>query len=296
MNQVAVERGRKWAFSELPHKSIALDGAVAGPLIDNINKKYSFDHHGNCIRHISSATCIQVLDALLLGFDPEGYTIYVNDVDGDTVLSLALLLKPELSKSSYVQMIVRVIGIIDSHGPSYPLNEKEEKILNIFMNNVVDKVYQLKKDKKYGEYDLRTLIFECIDKFHKMLECNFENYEKKELEIVTYKESPNTNSDWYMIETNSRNIFSYLYKNGYTKIVVWQQLPDNSYAYSIAKKSEFVDFPIKNILEKLNFLESGWGGSSTIGGAPRNIDGSRSKLKPEEVVIIINALVTTPTT
>lgn len=87
-----------------------------------------------------------------------------------------------------------------------------------------------------------------------------------------------------------------LYKNGYNKIVVWQQLPDNSYAYSIAKKSEFVDFPIKNILEKLNFLESGWGGSSTIGGAPKNIDGSRSKLKPEEVVIIINELVTTTTT
>lgn len=41
---------------------------------------------------------------------------------------------------------------------SYPLNEKEERILDIFMNKVVDKVYQLKRDKKYGDYDLRVLI------------------------------------------------------------------------------------------------------------------------------------------
>lgn len=288
MNQVVIERGKKWEFLELPNKSIALDGAVEGPLIDNINKKYSFDHHGNCIRHISSATCVQVLDALLLGFNPDSYNIYVNDVDGDTVLALALLLKPELAKKSYVQSIIKVVGIIDAHGPSYPLNEREEIILDIFMNKVVDKVYQLKKDKKYGSYDLRVLIFECIDKFHKMIEGNFENYEKQELETVTYKENPNTNSDWYMIETTSHNIFKYLYKGVYSKLVVWQQLPDNSYAYSIAKKSEFVDFPIKDILEKLNELEVGWGGGSTIGGAPRNPDGSRSKLKPEQIVIVIN--------
>lgn len=46
--------------------------------------------------------------------------------------------------------------------------------------------------------------------------------------------------------------------------------------------------PIKDILKNLNELEDGWGGASTIGGAPRNPDGSRSKLKPEQIVIVIN--------
>lgn len=33
----------------------------------------------------------------------------------------------------------------------------------------------------------------------------------------------------------------------------------------------------------MNQLEPGWGGGSTIGGAPRNPDGSRSKLGWTEV-------------
>ena len=53
--QILIERGRVLPFSELPPKSIALDGY-----------------------------CQQVMDSLLLGLDPQDLTIYLNDIDGDT--------------------------------------------------------------------------------------------------------------------------------------------------------------------------------------------------------------------
>jgi hypothetical protein len=44
-------------------------------------------------------------------------------------------------------------------------------------------------------------------------------------------------------------------------------------------------------LDALNSIEPGWGGGSTIGGAPRNADGSRSHMKPEEILNIINTVI-----
>jgi hypothetical protein len=51
----------------------------------------------------------------------------------------------------------------------------------------------------------------------------------------------------------------------------------------VGKASEFVPFDVRRFLEMCNELEPGWGGGSTIGGSPRNSDGSRSRLKVEEV-------------
>ncbi|MFN8672945.1 MAG: hypothetical protein U0457_12795 [Candidatus Sericytochromatia bacterium] len=281
-----VERGKIWDISDLPHKSIALDGSVRGPFIDNEKKIYSFDHHDNCIRHVSSATCVQVLDALLLDFAPSGYNVYVNDVDGDTVISVALLLKPELVKNAYAKKITRIIGLIDAHGPSYPLEIEEKEIFNIFMNNVVNKIYDLKNKKEYGNYNLKELLLECINNFYLMIENKFE-YKKQNNEVI-YKIYPDTNSDWIMVNSDSYLVMGRLYLEGYNKFITWNEQKDGSFAYSIAKKSEFVDFPVKYILEHLNTIENGWGGGSTIGGAPRNLDGSRSKIKPEDLVKIIS--------
>lgn len=282
-----IERGKVWNISDLPTKSIALDGSVQGPFIDNKNKIYSFDHHDNCIRHVSSASCVQVLDALLLDFDANGYNVFINDVDGDTLIAFALLQKPELSKNSYVRKITRTIGLIDAHGPSYSIDEEEQKILKIFQNNVTKKIYELKSQKKYSECDLKDLLLDCVENFYLMAEGKFELLEEEVKELI-YELSPKTNSDWIMVKTDSYNIMQKLYSDGYNKFIVWNQQPNGSFAYSLAKKSEFVDFPVKNILNELNIIESGWGGGTTIGGSPRNSDGSRSKIEPDEIVKIVN--------
>mgnify|MGYP001607617763 FL=1 len=93
-------------------------------------------------------------------------------------------------------------------------------------------------------------------------------------------------------------VFDLIYKAGHTRAVAMQQQADGSYAYTIAKKSELVsNFPVGpvskegTILHELNKLEPGWGGGSTIGGAPRNADGSRSRLSPDQVFDVVELIV-----
>ena len=285
-----VERGRVWNISELPNNSIALDGAVTGPYIDNEKKIYSFDHHGNCIRHISNATCVQVLDAILLGFDPNEYNVYINDVDEDTVLSLALLLKNEIAYNEKTQDIIRNIGFLDAHGPSYPIKKEMQEQIEIISNFIMSSYYHLKREKQYSQANLKDLILECVEKFYLMLDGKI-SYTKNIVKPIKYELEPKTNADWIMIHS-SDYIFGEFYEKGYNKIVSWDQLLDNSYTYTIGKKSEFIDFPVKEILFELNKIEAGWGGGSTIGGSPRNFDGSRSNLSPDEIVNIINKILT----
>lgn len=284
-----VERGKVWDFESLPNKSIALDGAVMGPKIDNQNKKYSFDHHGNCIRHSTSATCVQVLDAILLGFNPDGFNVYINDVDEDTVLATALLLKPEIVFIEHVQDIVRAMGLIDAHGNAYPLKDNLRKEIDILMHKVMHGFYKSKTEKISTNDDLKKLFFECIEQFYLMIEGEYKNIDIT-LPQVEYKIEPKTNSDWTMVHSHA-HVFSEMYKQGYDKVVLWFEMRDGSISYTIGKKSEFIDFPVKEILDNLNDVEKGWGGGSTIGGAPRHIDGSRSKLKPEKIVEIINSTI-----
>ena len=122
---LVIERGKSEKIENLPPKSIALDGYVQGPVFDLENNKFSFDHHDKVIRQITRATCQQVMDAILLGFDPKGYTSYINDIDGDTVLSFWLLRHPEMANDPKIRILVESVGGIDSHGPAYsPLDAK----------------------------------------------------------------------------------------------------------------------------------------------------------------------------
>ena len=68
---IKIARGLVVSFDLLNPKSIALDGYVQGPAIDVEGERFSFDHHDKCLRLITRATCQQVMDALLLGFNPD---------------------------------------------------------------------------------------------------------------------------------------------------------------------------------------------------------------------------------
>ena len=95
-----------------------------------------------------------------------------------------------------------------------------------------------------------------------------------------------------MVESDDPHAFSGLYKAGFDRIVLLRHQPDGSICYSIAKRSDFIgEFPITKFYTALNKIEPGWGGSSVIGGSPRNHDGSRSKIPPEKLTEIIDEIV-----
>ncbi|HNX20660.1 MAG TPA: hypothetical protein PKG80_10390, partial [Acidobacteriota bacterium] len=123
-----VEIGREWVWDELPPRTIALDGAVAGPRIDAERERYSFDHHASCVRLATAATCRQVLDALLLGLDPSAFTVLLNDVDADSALAAWLLARRDAALAAdalpRTRAVVAAVAEADAHGPAYPLENQ----------------------------------------------------------------------------------------------------------------------------------------------------------------------------
>jgi len=104
--------------------------------------------------------------------------------------------------------------------------------------------------------------------------------------------------NWIMVQTQDDNLFDVLYKEGYERVVLMNQLPDGTFEYIIGKKTEKTeDFPVGPETEKgsflfeLNKMEPGWAGSVQYGGAPMNTDGSRSLLTPQMIIDIINKIV-----
>jgi hypothetical protein len=98
--------------------------------------------------------------------------------------------------------------------------------------------------------------------------------------------------------TSDANAFDQVYEAGHTRVVMWRRRADGSTAYTVGRRSDLVDgFPVGpagdpgTILGALAAREPGWGGGSSIGGAPRHPDGRRSSLQPDEVFAIVEDVV-----
>jgi hypothetical protein len=220
------------------------------------------------------------LDAILLGLKPDGFNVYINDVDGDTVMAYWLLNNPGRATESRVQELVLRVGQLDSHGPAYPVGESADGFHSFVMKPQVE----AKRNKTYAECDLQTLLLECEQRLTEYLTTEVVNEKRPENRSF---ELTFNGQDFVMAKSDSF-IFDLLYKEGHTRAVAYSLMKDGSIAYTVGKKSEFVSgFNIPAILAELNKLEPGWGGGSTIGGAPRNADGSRSRLSPDEVRDVI---------
>jgi hypothetical protein len=95
-----------------------------------------------------------------------------------------------------------------------------------------------------------------------------------------------------MIQATDPHVLFDLYEQGIERIVTCRPQSDGSWAYTVARRSDFVDgFDVPAILASLDAVETGWGGGSTIGGAPRHPDGSRSRLAPARVFEVVEACV-----
>jgi hypothetical protein len=241
---------------------------------------------------VTKATCEQVLDALLLGLEPGECSVCVNDVDGDTVLAVWLLQNPARASEPAVRELVAVVGAIDAHGPAYP--SANPQLADMFYQGAMAPEVELRRARTYATCDLGALLEQCVANVDRLLagEITLAAPLERSFE-VTHRAA-----GWVMAKSNNF-VFDLLYAAGYTRAIAYQELPDGSYNYTVGKKSELVgNFPVGpgnqpgTILATLNAREAGWGGGSTIGGAPRNADGSRSKLTPDEVFEIVEGVVT----
>lgn len=287
-----VERGVVVKSALMPTRSIALDGYCQGPSIDTVGERFSFDHHDECVRHVTRATCGQVLDALLLGFDPSWYTAYVNDVDGDTALSVWLLENPSRVREPRVRALVEVVSAIDAHGPAYPAADPQ--LADAFFAGAMAPEIAARRNRTYATADLNALLRACVERITALIDgtLTLESKKKERSFEITHR-----GTGWVMARSQDF-VFDLLYAAGHTRAIAYQKQSDETIAYTVGKQSEFVSrFPVGppsmagTILHTLREREVGWGGGSTIGGAPRNPNGSRSRLTADAVFAIVESIV-----
>ncbi|PKL76144.1 MAG: hypothetical protein CVV27_11810, partial [Candidatus Melainabacteria bacterium HGW-Melainabacteria-1] len=292
--KIVIQRGETVPFDALPNNSLALDGYVQGPAIDVPSQRYSFDHHAGCIRLVTKATCAQVLDALFLGLDPRQMTVYLNDIDADTVLAVWLLRHPTSVTHPRVRNLVEDVGNVDAHGPSYFPFVRDSDLCQRFFKGAMEPEARARREGAYATVDLYELLHECLRRTDKLIFRNKRFPVCKDRKLPHY-EITHRGSGWVMSRSSER-VFGALYRDGFSRVVSYHplevRLPDgqieHSWAYTIAKQSDLVTgFNIPQLLARLASIEAGWGGGSSIGGAPRLASGSRSFLEPEQVFEII---------
>lgn len=299
--EVVIDLARVWQLAELPCRSIALDGAVAGPLLDPVRQRYSFDHHAGCLRLVTSATCQQVLDAILMGLEPVGHRVFLNDLDADTVLSTWLIehaarwLQPECRRK--VTPLVANVGAADAHGPGFiPDNPS---LVASFHRRVLAPVRKARL-QGYPEgpiHALETAVSLLEDWWQAGLapaadaqepaHCPFELQPRERWVLATLRAPPST---------HTRGGFRSLYRLGFDRVVVWSPMASGRYRYTLARRSDLVaGFPLERMLARLEAAEleargtnerprQPWGGGSSIGGSP----GDGSVLAPARVAALID--------
>jgi hypothetical protein len=286
--ELIVARGRTWDLDELPPRAIALDGAVRGPVVDAEHQRFSFDHHDHCIRLATSATCVQVFDALAMGLDPAGFTVVVNDVDGDTALAVALLANPGWVRNERVAALVDVVGKVDAHGPAYPLVGERAALADTFARGAMAPVADAHRARTYATADLRRLLVACVEGIEALVTGEV-HVPAPDVDTRTYTIT-HRGEQWVMVASDEF-VFDLVYADGIDAAIAYQGKEDGSTTYTLARRSDLVaGFAVPAILTALAGVEPGWGGGSSIGGSPRNPDGSSSRLTPDQVFEIVTAV------
>lgn len=290
--EIVIERGKTSTLKSLPEYSIALDGFVQGPQIDGEAHKYSFDHHDGCSRFSTLSACEQTWTAIMLGLDPAPYTVYCNDVDADVCASVWCLKNPERCKEPLVAKLIDAIGKSDRYAGAFEING---------MKKIVEWVCAPETDsKRNGDYEkisndgLKSILEAILHRIDMYADGESSIEVARQQVNPEFKVLRNENG-WALIESNDPHSLGAIWNAGFDRVVVVRPLEDKSTAVTVARKSEFIEsFPIKKIFSELNKLEKGWGGGATIGGAPRNPDGSRSKLTVKQITQVIDDVLNPP--
>lgn len=276
-------QGGELSLDQLPAGAVALDGAVQGPVMGDDQDRWSFDHHADCHRLITASTCEQVHRALLLGFDPSGRDIYINDLDADTMLSVWLLTAPSFAQGEATPWLIHAVGTIDAHGPAGNrlLTAHERAIFRAFLDRFKD-VLPRDSQAAFGRWE--SLLREGLDRAASFLN-DIHGIEPAPVARVEVDEIVRSDDDYMvMAACDDFGGFEALYNDGFKVVCLVAPAADGSQRYTIGKVSDLVPYRLgpgkdpDSLLGRLNALEPGWGGGSSIGGSPRLDGGVSSRL------------------
>jgi len=289
---VRTVNGGALELSDLFPNSIALDGVVQGPVMGDEKGRWSFDHHAGCARLITEATCQQVFAALCLGLNTKDRQVYINDIDGDTIVSLWLLAHPDSVTLAAVRDLVRAVGVIDSHGPAGNrlLVDNDKDIAAAFFNRLRNVLPRDVQDKYDSWPSFIEKGFDAIEDTIKDIRDDTlprSDGEPPEIEMIVCGDRRGVPT--CIARSDGFGAFSPLYDAGHRVVVLVSDAADGSFRYTVGKVSDLVAYPLgpgnapDSLLGRLNAREPGWGGGSSIGGSPRLDGGVSSRLAPDQI-------------
>jgi hypothetical protein len=278
--------------------SIALDGYVASATkLNNKKKIANFNHHEDCNRYASRATCDQIRLAIHSGLfdffrDENGEVkmdIYVNDCDEDVCLSVFLLKYGYISgniMNPALNTLVNVENELDTTAGAYPYPKDYpllRKLAWVFAPYKIARSNGLLRTKDKNVYE--GVITDVCNRIMEYLNGN-----SQELALDTRYEVLERYPDWSYVKEIGIDSRTGMFGDGIKAFVsLLAERENGNRDYVIGKMSPFVDFDLLKCLKALNDAEGEesdlWGGSNTIGGSPR-VKGS--KLPPEQVAEIVN--------
>ena len=291
-----VELGKTVSFEELPPKSLALGSYCSNARIDTDDQCYAFKQDETSLRVAKPPVAQQLFDALGLGLNLDGYNVFVNQLTPDIILSIWIALNYQNEDSKvWLDHFLNHLTAILSYGSAYAATHADY-IEELFFDQALKPYNEASDDDLTKTETVLSLLNACLENITKLSQGNMGTW----VGATPYSRNfriTHKGSGWVMVESDQLD-FRPIYDLGENRIVLYSQQPDGSYAYQLDKKSEYVaNFPIGpeteegTILNALNTLEPGWGGGDTIGGAPRNGDGSRSLLPPETVFDVVETIV-----
>lgn len=288
-----VQKTENWLdFNQFyPRKSIALDGFVrGGPKFDDLTMHINFNHHEEVDRLATRATCGQVYVALKQGLGdliyPKGeeWNVWVNDCDEDVCLSWFLLSNPHFTVGSNpaLSALVNLEDMMDSTSGTYPIPMSMEILER--MAWIFDPYRSARRNNTLSvdviaNVEARIMAHVCGHGQHLSLDTKYE--------VLSHEQG------WVLVKEIGAQARQAMFADGIRAFVAVQDRGDAFRNYTIGRSSQFVPFPVEEILQALNVAEAGvrgasvvdrWGGGNTIGGSPRGIG---SQLTPDEVCEVV---------
>lgn len=296
--------GQRWKFEDIPDETIALAGAVVGTHVDGERRRFSFDHRGRVDWLATSATCQQVLDALLLGLDPSGMQALVASIDANSVLSFWMLQNSALWRDPENVVVVRplVASVAGATicGPGYPV--WDPALVRYFESHVIDPDDDsgiLSDEAGPDEEVFRDCVGRLYQWWEKGLVADKPRESNPEIPVLHHFGS------WVFLDAGSDDFGiatpHWIYESGHDRIVIAHRRRDRRYNYSIRRRSEFVDgFPVQEIASALDGMECVargvaphgerfWNTGGNIGGSHRQ---EGSVLLPAQVIEMVKAFLT----
>lgn len=305
---VTVRIDRRYAFTEaearkLGDQVILLDGAGQfAPTVDDANHLYNLDHHQDCLRAFTLATCEQALILVLKGLrlDKGDWNLYANEPDLDTVFALWVLLNYRRVRTltpaqrDAIVPLLRLEGSIDANGLEIAahcgLPQKVLEVEKQRLDALHAREMEVKQSGQWGAVDLAEYTRDML--------LAIDQYVYKASDFLDYT---SVEEVYGHVDIGADHVAvicrdgTGIYEVERRLKKVWGDrlgliaLENDPGQMTLRRTADLVGIVLTDAYEKLNLLdpevdgrppEKRWGGSDEIGGSPRP---TGTALTPREI-------------